>query len=86
MFEIIKKDQRDPFTDHLDSIDPTGSIKFTDEPEVQKTIPFLDAQITRKEDGTLKVKVYRKNAHMDQYRSFESQPRPPQARHHQDLL
>ena len=49
-FDIIKKDQRDPFTKHLNSIDPTDSIKFTDEPEVDKTIPFLDAQITRKED------------------------------------
>ena len=26
--EIMKKDQKDPFTDHLNSIDPTGSIKF----------------------------------------------------------
>ena len=71
-FEIIKKDQGDPFTDHLNSIDLTGSIKFTDEPEVEKTIHFLDAQITRKEDGALKVKVYRKNTHTDQYLSFES--------------
>ena len=72
-FEIIKKDQRDPFTDHLNNIDPTGSIKFTYEPEVETTISFLDAQITRKkEDGTLKVKVYSKKPHADQYLSFES--------------
>ena len=25
-FKIIKQDQRSPFTDHLNSIDPTGSI------------------------------------------------------------
>ena len=59
-FEIIKKDQRDSFTEHLNSINPTGSIKFTDEPQVDKTIPFLDAQTTRKDDGSLKVKVYKK--------------------------
>ena len=53
-FEIIKKDQKDSFTEDLNSMDPTGIIKFTDEPEVEKSIPFLDAQITRKEDGTLK--------------------------------
>ena len=61
-FEIIMKDQRDPFT---------GSIKFTDEREVE-TISFLDAQITRKENGTLKVKVYRKKTHTEQFLNFES--------------
>ena len=71
-FEIIKKDQRNPFTHYLSSIDPTGSIKFTDEPEVEKTIPFLDAQITRKYYGTLKVKVYRKKTHTNQYLNFKS--------------
>ena len=70
-FEIVKKDQWDPFTEHLNIIDPTGSIKFTDEPEVEKTIPFLDVQITRK-DGSPKVKVYRKKTHTNQYLSFES--------------
>ena len=57
LLAIIKKNQRDPFTDHLNNIHPTRSIKFTDAPEVEKTISFLDAQFTRKEDGTLKVKV-----------------------------
>ena len=33
-------------------IDPTDSIKFKDEMEVGKTIPFLDAQITRNDYGT----------------------------------
>ena len=48
LFEITKKDQRDPLAVHLNNIDPMGSIQFTDEAEVDKTIPFLDAQITRK--------------------------------------
>ena len=64
-FEILKKDERHPFTNHFNSIDPTGSIQCTDEPEVKKTTPFPDAQITRKEDGTLKVKVCRKKTHAD---------------------
>ena len=42
-FEIIKKDQRDKFTDRLNNIDPTVSIKFTDEPETDSKIPFMDA-------------------------------------------
>ena len=84
LFEIIKKDQRDPFPEHLNSIDATGSIKFTDEPQVDKTIPFQDTQITRKDDGSLKVKVYRKK-HI-QINTLTSSPTipPPQARRHQD--
>ena len=69
-FEIIKKDKRDPVTEHLNHIDPTGSIKFTDEPEEEKTFPFIDAHISRKKDGTLKVKVCRKKTHTYQYLSL----------------
>ena len=47
-------------------------MKFTDEPEVEKTIPFLDAQVTRKEDGTLKMKIYRKKTHTEQYFNLDS--------------
>ena len=65
MFEIKRTDQRDPITDQLNSIDPTCSIKFTDELEI-------DAQITRKEDGTLREKVDGKKTHTDQYLNFES--------------
>ena len=56
-FEIIKQDQRDPFTAHMNSIDPTGSIQFTDEPEVDKAISFLDALVTRTLWVSMKVKV-----------------------------
>ena len=59
-FQIIKQDQRDPFTAHLNTIDLTGSIQFTDEPEVDKAIPLLDTLVTRTSVGSLKVKVYRK--------------------------
>ncbi|XP_072038295.1 uncharacterized protein [Amphiura filiformis] len=47
-------------------------IKFTIEPENNKQLPFLYTLITRKEDGNLKVQVYRKPTHMDQYLHFES--------------
>ena len=33
---------------------------------------FLDALISRKEDGVVKVQVYRKVTHTDQYVSFRS--------------
>ena len=56
-------------TDHLNGID---SIKFTHEPEKNGQIPFLDTPITRREDGSIKVLVYRKATHTDQYLSFQS--------------
>ena len=66
-FEIVKRTERDNLTTHLNSMDKSGSIRFTDEPEVNGSIPFLDALIKRNEDGTLKVMVYRKKIPTDQY-------------------
>ena len=42
ILEAIKKDQIAEFTDHLNAVDETGSIKFTYEEESNGTIPFLD--------------------------------------------
>ena len=58
-FKIINQDQRDPFTDHLNTIDLMGSIQFTDEPEVDKTILFLDTLVTRTPGGSMNATVYR---------------------------
>ena len=71
-FKIVKHNQRDLFTDHLNSIDVTGSIRFTDEPELEGRIPFLGALVTRKTDGSMKVQVYCKKTHSDQYLNFGS--------------
>jgi hypothetical protein len=60
-------------TEHLNRVDDTGSIKFTYETEAEKMIPFLDMQIVQKEDGHLKLLVYRKKTHTDQYLNFNSQ-------------
>ena len=69
---MVKRDKRDELTTHLSSFDTTWSIKFTDELETGVTIPFLDALISRTEDGKMKVQVYQKAAHTDQYLNFSS--------------
>ena len=52
---------------HMNTVDPTGSIIFTREDEENNSMPFLDAKFTRKEDGSVKSTVYRKKTHTDQY-------------------
>ena len=69
-FVVINKSNSQQFTDHINSIDP--HIKFTQDPEKDRTLPFLDTLVTRLDDGSLKVSVYRKPTHTDQYLAFDS--------------
>ncbi|XP_072028082.1 uncharacterized protein [Amphiura filiformis] len=70
VLEIIIKGAAPELTDHINPIDITGNIKFTH--EIGGQIPFLDTLITRKEDGSIKLLVYRKKTHTDQYLHFTS--------------
>ncbi|XP_072033048.1 uncharacterized protein [Amphiura filiformis] len=72
ILEIIKEDQVENLTTHLNQTDPTDSIKFTYEKEREGSIPFLDTLIVRKPDGSVKLLVYRKATHTDQYLNFAS--------------
>ena len=60
VLEIIKDGEADNLMEHLNQVDQTGNIKFTHEQEKDGQIPFLDTLIVRKEDGTVKLLVYRK--------------------------
>jgi len=70
--EVIKRGSVTQLTEHLNSVDSTGSIWFTYEEETEGQIPFLDTLLIRKEDGNIKLLVYRKETHTDQYLNFIS--------------
>ncbi|XP_072020268.1 uncharacterized protein [Amphiura filiformis] len=61
VLEIARKGEVENLTEHLNSTDPTNSVKFTYEQEQEGSIPFLDTLITRKPDGS--VKLPKENAH-----------------------
>ncbi|XP_072030410.1 uncharacterized protein [Amphiura filiformis] len=72
ILEVIQKGSVDMLTQHLNQVDPTNSIKFTHETEQENQIPFLDTLIVKKPDGSIKLLVYRKKAHTNQYLNFQS--------------
>ena len=72
VLEKIKEGETQNLTDHLNTVDTTGSIKFTHEEENDGSIPFLDTLIVRKADNTVKLLVYRKKTHTDRYLHFSS--------------
>ena len=71
-FEICKKGRVEELTDHMNRLDPTGSLKFTYEEEQEGKLAFLDTLVHRQPDGTLRTTVYRKKTHTDQYLHFQS--------------
>ena len=54
-------------------MDETNSIKFThEEEEAEGTISFLDNLLVREESGEVKLLIFRKNTHTNQYLNFSS--------------
>ena len=70
-FTIIKKEDRNSFLQHPNSIHQ--NIKFThEELRDDGSMPFLDILITLKEDGSLNSSVFRKPTHTDLYLQWDS--------------
>jgi len=67
--KIMKKECEQQLTTHISAIDTTANMKFTYEEESEESVPFLMVQ---KEDGTIKLLVYRKKTHVDQYLNVSS--------------
>ena len=65
--EVIKRGSVTQFTEHLNSVDSTGNIRFMYEEETEGQIPFLDTMLIGKEDGNVKLLVCQKKTHTDQY-------------------
>ena len=64
-FVKINRDAVKRCTHYINNID--DHIKFTCDPEKDCQLPFLDTLITKKPAGSIKVSVYRKATHIDQY-------------------
>ena len=68
-FCILRRGSTEELLHHLNRVRKT--IKFTVEWQKDGTLPFLDTQLRRREDGSLDVSIYRKPTHRDQYLHFK---------------
>ena len=66
------KPPRQESSEFLDELDDSNNIKFTYEVEQGGQLPFLDLLLNTTENGGLKLQIYRKPTHTDQYLNFSS--------------
>jgi hypothetical protein len=72
IMEKVDNGMTQKLTDHMNQVDHTGSIKFTFEEEKDGSLPFLGALLVKRSDGTIKLLIYRKSTHTDQYLNWKS--------------
>ena len=65
-----KQSEEDQFFEHLNKVDK--NIKFTQEREKEKQLPYLDSLTKVESDKSISTRVYRKPTHTDQYLPFDS--------------
>ena len=70
IFCIINYSIIDEFLQHINSIFP--NIQCTVEIEKDRSLPFLDVQITRNANNTLQTTIYHKPTHINRYLLFYS--------------
>lgn len=63
ILEKIKHGHPQQLIDHLNTINSTGNIKFTHEEESNRNTTFLVIKFHHKDDGSIKITVYRKPTH-----------------------
>ena len=66
VMEIVKEGCGQQLTVHLNTIGTTARTMFTYEDEMEGLLPFIDALVVRKQDGTTKLLVYRKKTYTNQ--------------------
>ena len=69
-FVIIGKEHVGALHEHLNN--QVSGLVFTVEKESDDKLPFLDVEIRRQQDGSIKTAVYRKATHTDNYLNFQS--------------
>ena len=69
-FTVLQEYDVEEFTEHINSIDP--HIKFTIKPEKDSKLPFMDLCTHILNDGSMKITIYMKPTHTDQYLNFKS--------------
>ena len=69
---LVHTGKAEELQQHMNMVDPTGSIRLTREEEDNNSMPFLDATFTRQDDGSARSTVCRKKTHTDQYLNFTS--------------